>query len=247
MRSESAGEWRQMGQGQYFLVRECFPLFLSYTKPIDFFPVLSEELSNISFQCPPHGHDTWTRVRSVQSPAEGRGAHRELDSTHQIPLCILNLFSTKCVCTIISSAISERAALCIIKLRSSPHICSLMALTSASSSVTPNVRVENQTLPSHEPSGQTDRLFLRKRRSGSQKRKLAFRSKYNTPLETGVSAKNWTVNLCPIVPHSLFCCYFCDHAFKPKHQYSSSVSLRIGADGAKDFDFQDGVCFELWS
>lgn len=33
----SAGEWRQMGQGQDFLVRECFPLFLRYTKPIDFF------------------------------------------------------------------------------------------------------------------------------------------------------------------------------------------------------------------
>lgn len=54
----------------FFLVRECLPLFLRDTKPIDFFPLLSEEPSNISFQCPPHGHDTWTRVRSVRSLVE---------------------------------------------------------------------------------------------------------------------------------------------------------------------------------
>lgn len=102
-------------------------------------------------------------------------------------------FSALSACTVTSSGICERAALCIIKLRSLPPICSLMALTSASSSATPNARVENQALPSHEPAGQTARLFLRKRRSGSQKRKLAFHSKYNSPLGTGVSAENRTV------------------------------------------------------
>lgn len=67
-----------------------------------------------------------------------------------------------------------------------------MALTFAA---TPNVGVETQTLPSHEPSGQTERLFLRKHGLGSQRRKLAFRSKYNPPLEAGVSEENWSVNL----------------------------------------------------
>lgn len=62
------------GAGAGFWVRECVPLFLSRTKTIDFFfpPALSEELRNISFQHPPHGHDTWSRV----CPGPSGGAPR---------------------------------------------------------------------------------------------------------------------------------------------------------------------------
>lgn len=60
------------GTGAGFFGERMLSTVQRYTKPIDFFPVLSEELRNISFQRRPHGHDTWTRVRSVQSLAEAR-------------------------------------------------------------------------------------------------------------------------------------------------------------------------------
>lgn len=135
--------------------------------------MLSDELRNILFQRPPHGHDTWTEVRSVQSQAEARRATRLLCSSLSVP-------SLHCV---------------TYSCGRHPILYRLMTLTFGSSSATPDARVENRTLPSHEPSAQTERLFLRKHGSGSQRRKLAFRSKYNPPLETGVSAENWTVNL----------------------------------------------------
>lgn len=68
-------------------------------------PALSEELRNISFQCPPHGHDTWTRVRAVRSPAEARWAQggewtrQAVDSSP----CPLNPSYHKWVCTCVSS------------------------------------------------------------------------------------------------------------------------------------------------
>lgn len=81
-------------------LRECVPLFLSHTKTIDFlFPALSEELSNISFQRPPHGRHTWTRVWQVPgggalSP-EGKRADKRLISPFSTP-CMVGVSSVAC-------------------------------------------------------------------------------------------------------------------------------------------------------
>lgn len=86
------------GTGAGFGLRECVPLFLSYTKTIDFFsfPALSEEQRNISFQRPPHGHDTWTRVCQVPSRGalspEGNKADKHLIWPFSTP-CIVGVSS----------------------------------------------------------------------------------------------------------------------------------------------------------
>lgn len=159
-----------------------------------FFPALSEELRNISFQRPPHGHDTWTRVRAVWSQSEACWARGKLDTTSArflskpvSPKCVSHMHIICHLCTV--------SVLHCVSYTFGHRIYCLMILTYVSSFATTNARVENQTLPSHEPSAQAERLFLRKHGSGSQRRKLAFRSKYNPPLETSVSAENWTVNL----------------------------------------------------
>lgn len=84
------------GTGAGFFGERMLSTVLRYTKPIDFFPALSEERWNISFQRPPHGHDTWTRVRSVRSPVEARCAQRGIGhNKQQIPLCIPKPVSSK--------------------------------------------------------------------------------------------------------------------------------------------------------
>lgn len=74
-----------MGQGQDFFGKRMLSTVPTPYKAHWFFPVLSEELWNISFQRPPHGHDTWTKVRSVQSQAEARRATRSLSSSLSVP------------------------------------------------------------------------------------------------------------------------------------------------------------------
>lgn len=194
-----------MGQGQEFLVRECFPLFLRCTKPIDFFSCVEwgaeEYLVSASAAWSWHldqGQGCPVPSGGALSPGEPDTTSGQFLSKPVSPKCLSHMHIICHICTV--------SVLHCVSYSFGHLIYCLMILTFASSSATTNARVENQTLPSHEPSAQAERLFLRKHGSGSQRGKLAFRSKYNPSLETSGSAENWTAHLLSL--SLLFCRYF---------------------------------------
>lgn len=178
-----------MGQGQDFLVRECFPLFYAIQSPLIFFLrwVRSGGISRFSVR------------RMVMTPGPGSGLsgpqwrhaapRGELDTTsNRFPSASLNpsLLSVP-RSTPVSSAISY---ICAHHLISTAWWLWPMGLPLRPLICEWKTQLSLPVVPVHRQSD-----LLRKHGSGSQRRKLAFRSKYNPPLETSVSAENWTVNL----------------------------------------------------
>lgn len=101
-RSGSGGECRQMGQRRIFFGKRMpsnVPAEAYASQSPLIFLVLSEKTRNISFQRPPHGHDTWARGSVLSSPpAEGHRAQGGLGTTTSrflsllgFPLCSLSM------------------------------------------------------------------------------------------------------------------------------------------------------------
>lgn len=125
-----------------------------------------------------------------------------------------------------------------------------MPLTCASSSATRNVQMENKTIPLPMSPLDRQRLFLRKRRSGSQRRKLSFRSKCNLSsrerrVSTELDSKS-PLNTDPSL--ACFLRYFYDLALNQNIIILLFCRKTLGTGEAQDFSFPN-VMFVLnsWS
>lgn len=82
---ENGDRW---DRGRIFWWENAFHCSYAIQSPLIFFlPALSDKRSKISFQRPPHGHDTWTGVRAVWSLAEARRARGETGHNGRPGVC----------------------------------------------------------------------------------------------------------------------------------------------------------------